>query len=574
MAEVPSELAAEVQKLERYHAENPQGRYFVPLANAYRKMAQVEQAEALLREGLRRHPDYLSAHIVLGRCLADRGAVEEAASEFRHVLSADPQNLIALRSLGELASEQGESGEAARWYRELLAVDPMNEEARSALESLEEAARPATPAADLSDDLMSWGEVRLDAEPPAAAPESGAAELPGEVEFGSIDLGEAEQTHPAPSAEPSPSPSGWDPVAEATIELGDGGEAEIPGAEPEGEEVVTETIADLYARQGFHDRAAEVYRELLRRGDDPELRRKLSEVEALAAGRTPAPEEPAAEEPTAEDLPLVELGEALPLLDTDFGGAEAPGGEMEHGAGEDPFASSFELGFGGAEAPAPAAGGDLAEAPAVGESFPAPVNEPAGAEPRAGGTVRDYFAGLLSWSRGGEAASATAAEPAAAEPEPASAAEPEPEAEPLEDLPWLAAPDAGLAAEDAEDVAPVEGLLLPEWEAGPEPPEPEAPPPASAAGDAGEMFPWELTAESPAAEQPTADRNVRDESSFSFEEFFTPPPAAPAPEPRADAPQAPAPAEREQPAQPAADAGGEDDEDLESFQAWLQSLKR
>src|SRR5688500_16136020 len=116
MAEVPPELAAEVQKLERYHAENPQGRYFVPLANAYRKMGALDQAEALLREGLRRHPDYLSAHIVLGRCLADGGATDAAVSEFRYVLSVDPQNLIALRSLGEMASEGGRSEEAVRWY--------------------------------------------------------------------------------------------------------------------------------------------------------------------------------------------------------------------------------------------------------------------------------------------------------------------------------------------------------------------------------------------------------------------------------------------------------------------------
>jgi hypothetical protein len=39
----------------------------------------------------------------------------------------------------------------------------------------------------------------------------------------------------------------------------------------------------------------------------------------------------------------------------------------------------------------------------------------------------------------------------------------------------------------------------------------------------------------------------------------------PAPEPQASAPAAP-------PAQP--QQGGDDDEDLESFQAWLQSLKR
>ena len=48
----------------------------------------------------------------------------------------------------------------------------------------------------------------------------------------------------------------------------------------------TETLADLYARQGFVERATDLYRELLRQ--DPartDLRRKLEEMQQLA----PAP---------------------------------------------------------------------------------------------------------------------------------------------------------------------------------------------------------------------------------------------------------------------------------------------
>ena len=132
---IEARVRDEIEKLERKHAEHPEGRFFVPLANAYRKMGDVETAEALLRAGVERHPDYLSAHIVLGRCLADRGAVSEAEEELRFVISQDSQNLIALRTLGELAVSEGRTGEAAQWYRELLAVDPMNEEARQALEA-------------------------------------------------------------------------------------------------------------------------------------------------------------------------------------------------------------------------------------------------------------------------------------------------------------------------------------------------------------------------------------------------------------------------------------------------------
>jgi hypothetical protein len=137
MAESAAQLNAEIENYQQKHVENPDGRYFVPLANAYRKLGEFDRSERLLRDGLRLHPDYLSAHIVLGRTLADRGATAEASAEFKHVLGIDPQNLIALRSLGELAAASGEEEAAGHWYRELLAVDPMNEEARQALADLE-----------------------------------------------------------------------------------------------------------------------------------------------------------------------------------------------------------------------------------------------------------------------------------------------------------------------------------------------------------------------------------------------------------------------------------------------------
>src|SRR5690606_10148713 len=49
--------------------------------------------------------------------------------------------------------------------------------------------------------------------------------------------------------------------------------------------LATETLAELYTRQGFFDRAARVYRELIRRrGSAPGLQEKLARVERLAAG--------------------------------------------------------------------------------------------------------------------------------------------------------------------------------------------------------------------------------------------------------------------------------------------------
>ena len=514
MAETPADLRAEIEKYERKHAENPTGRYFVPLANAYRKLGELEMAEDLLRAGLRHHPDYLSARIVLGRVLADRGAHREAAAEFRHVLAVDPQNLIALKTLGELALADGERDQAASWYRELLAVDPMNDEARQALDDL------AAPLEEPADEEFHGGGWWSAVEPTAEAAPLPPIELePREpVPFSPDRANDGDEGERLgldgwePTSAATPSPDERDLVLDELLDWGaaptDTGAAEPaePGFDPE-PEVATETLAELYARQGFHDRAAEVYRELLRRQDDPRLRERLAEAERAAAGE-----------------PLV-LAAAAPELMAPAGAAEGDG---------DPFAASFVLGF---DDSADIAGDQPGETPAL----PAPEDAAAEAPdepPAASRTIRRELAELLAWRPG------AAAEPAAGvQPQPAAPA---------------AEVDAGVASEvELEVDAEPEPTAAAEVSAGLEPvqtaPEPHA---AGAPADEEPLFPWETEAAEPApasAEQTPAG--------FSLDDLF------PEPAPAAAPPSAPAPNAAAAPAE-------DDDEDLESFQAWLRSLKR
>ena len=213
MPETSPELAARIDSLRASHAENP-ARFFMPLASAYREAGEVAKAEELLRENLKRHPGYLSAHVLLGRCLADRGAYAEARNEFQYVLSVDPQNLIALRTLGDMAAQGGDRDEARRWYGELMSVDPMNGEARTALAALDAApaAQPQEPHAHAGFGMVdpdatlpegidhaagnadpgAWGEVELGHDPaadqPVEAHAAGSHDSFEAMDFGAVDL--------------------------------------------------------------------------------------------------------------------------------------------------------------------------------------------------------------------------------------------------------------------------------------------------------------------------------------------------------------------------------------------------
>ncbi len=409
----------EIEKLERKHTESPEGRYFVPLANAYRKTGEVEHAEHLLREGLKYHPDYLSAHIVLGRCLADRHELDAAAAEFRHVLSVDAQNLVALRSLGEIATEAGQPDEAERWYRQLLDVDPMNDDARRALEE--------------------------DTDTEAA------------TRHNSDDSG-------PPQHYEMEEPMDLDEVLGLT---GSGDETATPG---DGDELVTETIADLYAKQGLHDRAASVYRELIRRnGPTPALQESLAAVERKAAAEA-AGEQDVEPEPTwaASD--------------------------------EDSFADSFAAGFGSALDPSERTLSD--DAPASG-----------------GVSIATFLSDLISWR------------PAEASPGGVDLADEE------------ASDEFGTMIDFGDEFGATPGESVEEEEH-----EAEAEEEEELHYLPDEPLPWE---DSPSTEEEAAPAAGEAEESMSPQTSEEP---AIAPTP--------------------ADEVSSEDDDLESFQAWLKSLKR
>jgi len=83
---------SEIDKLEQRYRENPKGRNFAPLADAYRKAGLLDNAIELCKSGLERHPDYVSAHIVYGRCLIDQKNDAAASEVFRKVITLDPEH--------------------------------------------------------------------------------------------------------------------------------------------------------------------------------------------------------------------------------------------------------------------------------------------------------------------------------------------------------------------------------------------------------------------------------------------------------------------------------------------------
>ncbi|MGH7671673.1 MAG: tetratricopeptide repeat protein, partial [Gemmatimonadales bacterium] len=196
---------SEIEKLERRWAENPKGRNFAPLADAYRKAGELDRAIELCQNGLALHPDYVSAHIVFGRCLIDMKNDAGAQEVFRKVLALDAENIIALKILGDIAERNGRFDETVDWLTRLLAADPMNGDAAEALARAKSKAAAAKAAAAIADAptaaMTKPGFVVVPTSLATDAPSVAAAQPSPEIETfdGSIDVNAA--AHAAAKAE-------------------------------------------------------------------------------------------------------------------------------------------------------------------------------------------------------------------------------------------------------------------------------------------------------------------------------------------------------------------------------------
>jgi tetratricopeptide (TPR) repeat protein len=322
---------------------DPDGRAFAPLAEAYLNRGDVEEALALVQDGLGRLPDYATGHLVAARVHRVRGDHAAARGAVEALLALDRGNAPGLRLLGEIAEEAGEVQAAIDAFREALERDPgyADLEGRIARLGYPAAGDPSRGLAHPDDEPLLRESFR-----PLHA---GMEELDGDLEEFDGDLKEIDtelrtgpgsgsdtefdlesDTEPEPEfdtefdpasepeSHPSPSPSEdlifhpFDEPPEASSEEasseeapseGDSSEDKARGEEASAEEatsgepappLATRTMAELYIRQGFIDRGVEVYRQLVRRDpEDPGLRSRLAELESAARGEAPG-EDPAA----------------------------------------------------------------------------------------------------------------------------------------------------------------------------------------------------------------------------------------------------------------------------------------
>jgi tetratricopeptide (TPR) repeat protein len=259
---VSESLNQQIDRLQEiYKSEkDPQGRAFVPLAEAHRRLGDLGKALAVLQEGLAAHPDFASAHMVAGWVHRSRKEPDDAMRSFERVLELDAENVLARAAIAELLNDQ-----QAQAYRDKMAGKKAAEHAAAATADDE---RPVAPIASLAPDATTTT--------PVAAPESVSDGVDRPVvPIGSLAPGEPEET----IAAAGPLPNGAGRPVVSVLSLAPDGDGVA------GRRIYTKTLAELYAGQDATDKAIEVYRKLI--SDDPDdaaLSIRMAELESLDPG--------------------------------------------------------------------------------------------------------------------------------------------------------------------------------------------------------------------------------------------------------------------------------------------------
>ncbi len=169
-----------VAQLERRVQADPMSVAFAALAEEYRRLGRFQDAVAVSRKGLVRHPAYLSARVTLGRALLEMNVLEEAREEFEIVLRAAPENLAAIRGLAEIHHRGGQTHDSAEHYEAALeaaehglssgSFEQIAAEAKTATDAPKSAVAPEPPAPPLASPAAIPAVAPAVVEPGASAP--------------------------------------------------------------------------------------------------------------------------------------------------------------------------------------------------------------------------------------------------------------------------------------------------------------------------------------------------------------------------------------------------------------------
>lgn len=116
---------------------DPNSQIFAALAEALRKKGELDKAFRVCQNGLKIHPSYGPAHVVMAKINLDRGMYDWAMAEANKAAELDGRTRTVELLMAEIFIYKGEFNNAIKLLKKLSASDPDNAQIKKLLEIAE-----------------------------------------------------------------------------------------------------------------------------------------------------------------------------------------------------------------------------------------------------------------------------------------------------------------------------------------------------------------------------------------------------------------------------------------------------
>lgn len=131
---VAADIDDRIAKCQKILEGDPNSQIFAALAEAHRKKGELDRAFRICQNGLKIHPSYGSAHVVMAKINMDRGMFDWAEAEVNKAIEIDGNSRGIELLLAEIHIYKGEFASAIRLLKKLHAADPNNSQIKKLLD--------------------------------------------------------------------------------------------------------------------------------------------------------------------------------------------------------------------------------------------------------------------------------------------------------------------------------------------------------------------------------------------------------------------------------------------------------
>ncbi|MCO4792680.1 MAG: tetratricopeptide repeat protein [Bacteriovoracaceae bacterium] len=305
-----------IQKYQKALMANANSRVFAPLAESYRKLGLYDKAFEVLREGIKRNPDYVLGYLGLAFCYFDKEEFQLVYTTLRPLVHNHRDNLRLQKLFAEACLKLKHIDEALETYKHLLFLNPKDKESAEKVKTLDNVS-PVIEVGEPSGASASFDVGKINSTPDSDVDSWVQKDFSNSDLESEEDQDEQEDnwTVRNETREDNEEPNILENIEEREYKVVVEKKEETSSKErlvQELEEgpVITHTLVDLYCAQGHFGKAVEILEKILALDpNDESTRAKLIEVKEVFGEDSLQDEGPATIEVSEEEIGLTDEAE-------------------------------------------------------------------------------------------------------------------------------------------------------------------------------------------------------------------------------------------------------------------------